>query len=74
MLSGVAQNFRMLIDARAVQGVGVGTMLPLSQAITGDLIAPRECGKCQGLMGGVFGISAILGPLAGGYSTDNNFS
>lgn len=71
MLSGVAQNFWMLVAARAVQGVGMGTMLPLSQAIIGDLIAPRERGKYQGLMGGVFGLSAILGPLAGGYITDN---
>lgn len=72
ILSGLAQNFWMLVAARAVQGLGMGTMMPLSQAIIGDIVAPRERGKYQGLMGGVFGLSSILGPLAGGYITDNS--
>lgn len=71
VLSGTAQNFWWLIAARAVQGIGMGTLLPLSQTIIGDIIPPRQRGKYQGLMGGVFGISAILGPLAGGFITDN---
>jgi EmrB/QacA subfamily drug resistance transporter len=71
ILSGVAQNFWMLVAARVVQGLGMGTVMPLSQAIIGDVIAPRERGKYQGLMGGVFGLSSILGPLVGGYITDN---
>ena len=71
VLSGTAQNFWWLIAARAVQGIGMGTLMPLSQTIIGDIISPRQRGKYQGLMGGVFGISAILGPLAGGFITDN---
>ncbi|WP_347353467.1 MDR family MFS transporter [Intrasporangium sp.] len=71
VLSGVAQDFWWLIAARAVQGIGMGTLMPLSQTIIGDIIPPRQRGKYQGLMGGIFGLSSILGPLVGGYITDN---
>ncbi|MDV3221398.1 MDR family MFS transporter [Intrasporangium sp.] len=71
VLSGLAPNFWWLIAARAIQGAGMGTLMPLSQTIIGDIISPRQRGKYQGLMGGVFGISSILGPLVGGFVTDN---
>ncbi|MEW1955647.1 MDR family MFS transporter [Terrabacter sp. NPDC080008] len=71
VLSGFAQNFWWLIGARAIQGAGMGTLMPLSQTIIGDIIPPRQRGKYQGLMGGVFGLSSILGPLVGGFVTDN---
>ncbi len=71
VLSGLAQNFWFLIFARALQGVGMGTLMPLSQTIIGDVIPPRQRGKYQGLMGAVFGVSSILGPLVGGFVTDN---
>ncbi|WP_374967770.1 MDR family MFS transporter [Terrabacter sp. BE26] len=71
ILAGFAQNFWWLIAARALQGAGMGTLLPLSQTIIGDIIPPRQRGKYQGLMGGVFGLSSILGPLVGGFVTDH---
>ncbi len=71
VLSGLAPNFWFLIGARAIQGIGMGTLMPLSQTIIGDIIPPRQRGKYQGLMGGVFGLSSILGPLVGGFVTDN---
>lgn len=71
VLSGFAQNFWWLIAARAVQGAGMGALMPLSQTIIGDIIPPRQRGKYQGLMGGVFGVASILGPLVGGFVTDN---
>lgn len=71
LLAGLAQNFWFLVFARAVQGVGMGTIMPLSQTIIGDIIPPRQRGKYQGMMGGIFGVTSIAGPLIGGFVTDH---
>jgi EmrB/QacA subfamily drug resistance transporter len=70
ILAGMAQGFWWLVGARAIQGLGMGTIQPLSQTIIGDIISPRERGKYMGYMGGVFGVALIAGPLAGGWITD----
>ncbi len=70
-LAGLAQGFWFLVFARAVQGLGMGTLMPLSQVIIGDIIPPRQRGRYQGIMGAVFGLSSVAGPLVGGYITDN---
>lgn len=71
VISGFAQDFWMLVGGRAVQGLGMGTLMPLSQTIIGDIIPPRQRGKYQGLMGAVFGVTSVAGPLAGGVVTDH---
>ncbi|HIT75057.1 MAG TPA: MFS transporter [Candidatus Avipropionibacterium avicola] len=71
VISGSAQEFWVLVAGRAVQGMGMGTLMPLSQTIIGDIIPPRQRGKYQGLMGAVFGMSSVAGPLAGGLITDH---
>jgi EmrB/QacA subfamily drug resistance transporter len=70
-LSGVAPNFWFLVFARFVQGAGMGFIMPLSQAIIGDIISPRERGKYQGMLGASFGLASIVGPAAGGFITDH---
>ncbi len=70
LLAGTAQTFWWLVAARAVQGLGMGILMPLSQTIVGDIIPPRQRGKYQGYMGVVFGVTSVAGPLAGGVITD----
>ena len=46
-------------------------MFPVALAIIGDLFTPQERGKYQGLFGAVFGIAFVVGPLIGGFLTEN---
>ena len=71
LVSGVSHNFWVLVAGRAIQGLGMGTIMPLSQTIIGDLIPARQRGKYQGLMGAVFGVTSVAGPIAGGFITDH---
>src|SRR5229473_900106 len=70
-LSGASQSMNELIAFRALQGIGAGALMPIAIAIVGDLFTPRERGKWQGVTGGVWGISAIIGPTLGGWITQN---
>ncbi|MFD3539343.1 DHA2 family efflux MFS transporter permease subunit [Streptomyces sp. NPDC058662] len=70
-LCGIAQDMPQLIGFRALQGLGGGGLIVLSMAIVGDIVPPRERGKYQGLFGGVFGATSVLGPLLGGLFVDH---
>ena len=71
IVAGFAPSFGVLILGRAIQGFGMGTLMPLSQTIIGDIIPARQRGKYQGIMGSVFGLSSVAGPIAGGWITDH---
>lgn len=70
-LSGAAQNMGELIAFRALQGIGGGALMANSFAIIGDLFVPAERGRWQGLFAAVFGLASVIGPLLGGWLTDN---
>ncbi|ALZ99161.1 MDR family MFS transporter [Corynebacterium glutamicum] len=70
VIGGLAGNMTWLIIGRAVQGIGGGGLMILSQAIIADVVPARERGRYMGVMGGVFGLSAVLGPLLGGWFTE----
>ena len=70
-LCGLSQNMTELILFRALQGVGGGGLMVLSQAIIGDVVSPRDRGKYQGAFGAVYGVSSVAGPLLGGYFVDS---
>ena len=70
-LCGSAQTMFQLIAFRAVQGLGGGGLIVVAMAVVGDLVAPRDRGRYQGLFGAVFGISTVAGPLLGGSFVDN---
>ena len=70
-LSGLSQSMEQMILFRGIQGIGAGSLFPISLAVIGDLFTPAERGKYQGLFGAVFGLSALVGPALGGFITDN---
>jgi len=70
VVGGLADNMTWLIAGRAIQGLGGGGLMILSQAIIADVVPARERGKYMGIMGGVFALSSVAGPLLGGWFTE----
>jgi len=74
LMGGMSGDINQLILWRAIQGIGGGIITANAFSIVGDLFAARERGKWQGLIGAVFGLSSIAGPLIGGFLTEpHNF-
>lgn len=70
IIGGVAPDMPTLIIGRIVQGLGGGGLMILSQAAIADVVPARERGKYMGIMGGVFAVSSVAGPLLGGWLTE----
>lgn len=66
-----AGDFWTFVAFRAAQGLGGGGLMILSQAIIADIVPARERGKYLGPLGAIFGLSAVAGPLLGGFFVDH---
>lgn len=69
-LCGLSQSMTMLVGARALQGIGGGAITVTASALIGEVVPLRERGRYQGILGAVFGVTTVIGPLLGGYFTD----
>ncbi len=70
-LCGLAQGMTQLVVFRAIQGIGAGGLFPLSLAVIGNIVPPRDRGRWQGLIGAVFAAASIAGPAIGGFIVDS---
>ena len=66
MACGFAWSIPSLIAFRLLQGIGAGAIQPVCMTIVGDMYSVQERGRIQGWLASVWGISSVLGPLAGG--------
>jgi EmrB/QacA subfamily drug resistance transporter len=70
-LCGLAQDMTQLIVFRGLQGFGAGVLMATVFTVISTLFPPRDRARMQGLFSAVFALASIVGPLVGGYLTDN---
>src|SRR5215213_5688855 len=70
LLSGMAGSMEQLILFRAIQGLGAGALIPLGMTIIGDSFTVEERARMQAYFSGVWGLSSVIGPIIGGFITD----
>ena len=66
LVVALSHNFNILLTGRAIQGFGASGIFPVASAVVGDIFPPEKRGRALGLIGAVFGIAFILGPLIAG--------
>ncbi|MDR2252692.1 MAG: MFS transporter [Bifidobacteriaceae bacterium] len=69
-LAGAATTTEYLIAFRAIQGIGLGAMMSLTQAIIGSVIPPLQRGRYMAYTGAVIAVATVVGPLIGGFLVD----
>jgi len=66
LLVAVSPSFWMILIGRAVQGFGAGGVFPVASAVIGDTFPPEKRGGALGLIGAVFGVAFLIGPILAG--------
>jgi len=66
LLVALAPAFWAILLGRAIQGFGAGGVFPVASAVIGDTFPPEKRGGALGLIGAVFGIAFLVGPILAG--------
>jgi MFS family permease len=66
VLIAISPSFELLLTGRVVQAVGAAGLFPIASAVIGDVMPAHQRGRALGLIGAVFGVAFLLGPLLGG--------
>ncbi|MDI6644827.1 MAG: MFS transporter [Methanobacteriaceae archaeon] len=66
VLTASSFSYELLLVGRAIQGFGAGGIFPVASAFIGDTFPPEKRGSALGIIGSVFGLSGVLGPILGG--------
>ena len=70
-LCGISNSIGMIVLARAMQGFGGGCLMPMAQAVTMESFSGEERNKAMAVFGMVVVVAPILGPIVGGWITEN---
>lgn len=73
ILAAAAWSFPVLLLGRAVQAFGAGGLLPVAAAVIAETVPLERRGRTLGLIGAVFGIAFLLGPLLGALLLDSSW-
>ena len=65
LIVALSGSFWIVLVGRAVQGFGAGGIFPVASAVIGDTFPPENRGRALGLIGAVFGLAFLIGPLLG---------
>ena len=66
LIVALSSSFTFVLIGRAIQGFGAGGIFPVATAVIGDTFPPEKRGSALGLIGAVFGVAFIIGPILGG--------
>jgi MFS family permease len=66
LIVSLSENFTLLLAGRAIQGFGASGIFPVASAVIGDIFPPEKRGRMLGIIGAVFGIAFIIGPVMAG--------
>ncbi len=66
LITALSPNITILLIGRAIQGFGAGGIFPVASAVIGDTFPPEKRGGALGLIGAVFGLAFLIGPILGG--------
>ncbi len=66
LLVATSNRFDLLLLGRAIQGFGSGGIFPVASAVIGDTFPPEKRGSALGMIGAVFGVAFLIGPILGG--------